>query len=81
VSRPWQARATLLTAEPVTAQLHRLLHQVLRQSIEAQDKRHLSRLSEMLYALLLSGSALLADWLSYRQMGRNPKDSRAALQR
>jgi hypothetical protein len=35
----------------------------------------------MLYALLLSGSALLADWLGYWQIGWNPNDSRAALQR
>jgi hypothetical protein len=49
--------------------------------MSAKDQRHLARLAEMLYALLLSGSALLADWLSYRQIGRNPNDSRAALQR
>jgi hypothetical protein len=61
--------------------LHRQLHQELSHAIEAKDQRHLARLSEMLYALLLSGSALLADWLSYRQIGWNPNDSRAALQR
>jgi hypothetical protein len=38
--------------------LHRHLHQELNHAIEAKDQRHLARLAEMLYALLLSGSSV-----------------------
>jgi hypothetical protein len=57
------------------------LHQQLSQLIQPRDKRHLDGFTEMLSALLVTGSALMSEWLVARRPKANRHDTRAALAR
>ena len=65
----------------MSTQLYLQLRQQLSQLIQPRDKRHLDGFTEMLSALLLTGSTLMSQWLVARRQKPNRNDTRAALAR